>query len=136
MKLFNRFAIAFLVGLLVIGTSSVSLAVAQTPNNVDQVRSKVNEIGTGKDAKVELELRDGTKVKGVIETSSSDSMSVTDEKTGSTRTIDFASVAKIKKPRKGLKTRTWVIIGAAAVAAIIVGKTVLYPVLCDGGAGC
>lgn len=40
----------------------------------------------------------------------------------------------MKKPGGGLSTRTWVIIGAAAAAAVIVGVTVIKPVLCDGGA--
>jgi hypothetical protein len=50
--------------------------------------------------------------------------------------VAYADVKEVKKPGGGLSTRTWVIIGAAAVAAVIVGVTVIKPVVCDGGAGC
>lgn len=101
----------------------------------EKARSFVTNAGTGRDAKVEVELRDKRKFKGYIGSSSANDFTVIDEKTGR-HVVAFDDVEKIKKPRTGLKPRTWVIIGAAAAAAIIVGKTVLYPVLCDGGAGC
>ncbi len=107
---------------------------AQTP---EQARAKVREIGTGRKARVEVRLRDQTKVKGYVSAAdSADSFTVTDPKTGASRTVAYSDVEKVGKPGGGLSTRGWVILGAAATAAVIVGTTVLYPVLCDGGAGC
>jgi len=115
-------------------TTFFATAFAQT--SVDKARETVNAIGTGPKAKVEAKLKNKTKVKGAVQAITADSFTVIDEKTGSSQTVAFADIDSVKKPRTGLKPRTWIIIGAAAAAAVIVGTTVLYPVLCDGGAGC
>lgn len=113
---------------------SVSAKEAQTP---EQARAKVREIGTGRKARVEVRLRDRTKVKGYVSAADGeDAFTVTDSKTGATRTLAYADVERVGKPSGGLSARGWVILGAAATAAVIVSTTVLYPVLCDGGAGC
>ena len=103
----------------------------------EQARAKVRQIGVGSKARVEVKLRDKTKLKGYVSAADSeDSFTVTDPKTGTSRTVAYNEVEKVNKPGGGLSTRGWVILGAAATAAVIVGTTVLYPVLCDGGAGC
>ena len=133
MKRFNSNIFAAIVLLAVLFSSSLF---AQSRIQENEVRSVVAKTGTGEKARVELELNNGTKIKGNIESVSADAFTIAAKDSGSVQTIAFADVRKIKNPRKGLKPRTWIIIGAAAAAAIIVGKTVLYPVLCDGGAGC
>lgn len=47
-----------------------------------------------------------------------------------------ADVTEVRKQKGGFSNLTWGIIAGAAVAAVIVGVTVIKPVLCDGGAGC
>lgn len=136
MRSISRISISILSLVLAAGAWAVPGVSGQTVSDAAEIRSKVAEIGTGRDAKIEVTMRDKTKLKGYVDTVASDSFSVIEEKTGSSQTVDFANVAKVRKPRNGLKPRTWIIIGAAAAAAIIIGKTVLYPVLCDGGAGC
>src|SRR6186713_2975131 len=63
MKFFGRLNIVVLLSLLFIGAGNLRLVSAQTVSKVDEVRSKVREIGTGPDAKVELTLASGTSVK-------------------------------------------------------------------------
>ncbi len=103
---------------------------------VEMMRAAAQKLGVGRGARVEAKLRDNTKVKGYVSAAGEDSFIVTDPKTGATQTVAYADVTQVKKPGGGLSTRTWVIIGAAAAAAVIVGVTVVKPVLCDGGAGC
>jgi hypothetical protein len=83
-----------------------------------------------------VRLQDGTRLKGSVSAAGEDTFTITDSKTGAPRTVAYADVARVKEPGGGLSTRAWLIIGAAAVAAVIVGSEVIYPVLCDGGAGC
>ncbi|MGH9883533.1 MAG: hypothetical protein ACRD6N_19080, partial [Pyrinomonadaceae bacterium] len=73
---------------------------------------------------------------GYISAKENDSFTVTDSKTGASQMLEYTSVASIKKPSRGLSPMTWGIIGGAAAAAVVVGFTVVKPVLCDGGAGC
>ena len=90
----------------------------------------------GPKTRVEVRLQDGTKLKGSISAAGEDTFTIADSKTGTTRTMSYADVTRVKKSGGGLSARSWIIIGAAATAAVIVGVTVLHPVLCDGGAGC
>ncbi len=101
-----------------------------------QARTKVAKLGVGRDARVEVKLQDNTKVKGYVSAASADSFTITDAKTGAAQTLAYADVMQVKKPGGGLSTRSLLIIGAAVTAAVIVGVTVIKPVVCDGGAGC
>ena len=133
MKKFSSAIFALVAMTTVLLSSSV---LAQSSPQESEARAVVAKTGTGERARVELELNNGTKIKGNIESIAADSFTVAAKDTRSIQSIAFADVKKIRNPRNGLKPRTWIIIGAAAAAAIIIGKTVLYPVLCDGGAGC
>ncbi|HYO92679.1 MAG TPA: hypothetical protein VEQ40_13640 [Pyrinomonadaceae bacterium] len=101
----------------------------------EKARIKVQKIGVGPDARVEVKLRDNTKLKGYVSQAGGDNFTVTDSKTGTTQTVSYTDVMQVKKPG-GLSTKMLVAIGAVAVAAVIIAVTVIKPVACDGGAGC
>ena len=130
--------LAILVVVASFGGMDFVNAQTETPSAavVQKVRERVAKLGVGEKARVEVKLRDAGKLKGYISAASEDSFTVTNTKTGASQAVAYAEVAQVKKPGGGLSTRTWVIIGAAAVAAIIIGVTVVKPVVCDGGAGC
>jgi hypothetical protein len=135
--LFTRIFAVMLCGILVSLTSGVRPAVAQsTSNESGQIRATVESIGAGQNARVEIKLKNSTKVKGYVSGAGLDSFTVVNSKTGSTETLAYADVAQVKKSNSGLKARTWIILGGVAVAAVIVGLTVIRPVVCDGGAAC
>ena len=115
---------------------SAGTASAQTLRDAraEKARAFVTKRGTGESARVTVRLRDERRVKGYISRSDEDSFTVVDPKTGATSEVAFADVEQVKKPG-GFPTK-WVVLGGAAAAAIIVGVTVIEPVLCDGGAGC
>ncbi|MEJ7624463.1 MAG: hypothetical protein WKF34_10770 [Pyrinomonadaceae bacterium] len=99
-----------------------------------KARAEVQKLGVGRDARVEVRMRDNTKLKGSINVVGEHSFSITDSKTGASQTVAYADVTQVKRSGSGLSARTWVVIGAAAVAAAIVAVVVLKPALCDGGA--
>lgn len=101
-----------------------------------KARAAVQKLGVGEKARVEVRLRDNTKLKGYVSASGEDSFTVTDAKTGAATTVAYAEAAQVKKQGGGLSPTAWAIIGGAAAAAVVVTKFVIYPVLCDGGAGC
>ena len=96
-----------------------------------KARAKVESLGNN--ARVEVKLRDTTKVKGHISAITPDSFTVTDANTGITNTVVYTHVDEVKKAGGGLSTKGWVIIGAAAVAAVVTW-IIVKPALCDGGA--
>ena len=108
----------------------------QESSATQKAREKVRTMGTGSNAKVEVKLNDGVKLKGYISAATDDSFTLADAKTGSSQDIKYSEVTQVKKSGGGLSSRGWIIIAGAATAAAIVGFTVVKPVLCDGGAGC
>jgi len=109
---------------------------AQAPEAAAETRAAVQRLGAGTKTRVEVRLQDGTRLRGHITAAGEDTFTITDSKTGAPRAVAYADAARVKKSGGGLSARTWVIIGVAAAAAVIVGVTVIQPVLCDGGAGC
>jgi len=99
-----------------------------------EARAKVLRMGVGSKSRVEVKLRDDSQVKGYVSAASDESFTVTDSKTGASRTIAYADVAKVKKSGGGLSTRAKLIIGAAAAAGAVITWIIVKPALCDGGA--
>jgi hypothetical protein len=126
-----------LLGVLMTSTFGLQTVLAQTEKDLqvtEKVKTKVRELGVNDKKRVEVKLKNNTKFKGNINAINSDSFTLSDAKTGTTQTFAYSEVKEVKK--SGISALTWGIIGGVAAAAVIVSVTVLYPVLCDGGAGC
>lgn len=119
-----------------IGYQPVRAQSQDATRSAEETRAAVQKLGAGAQRRVEVKLQDGTKLKGSISAAGEETFTITDAKTGAPRTVAYADVAQVKKPGGGLSPRGWIIIGAAAAAAVIIGVTVVEPILCDGGAGC
>lgn len=96
-------------------------------------RMRILKLGIGERARVEVKLRDDSKLKGYISAAGADTFTVTDTKTGASNVVAYNDVAQVKKPG-GLSTMTKALIGGAVAAGVIVGWQVVKPALCDGGA--
>jgi hypothetical protein len=134
--MFKRTFTVILSGVLLLtafGFQSVGAQSAGDSQAVEKIRTKVQKIGVGGNARVEVRLRDNTQLKGFISDSDQDSFTVVDSKTGSTRTVSYADTSAVKKAGSGLSTKSWIILGAAVVGAAITWVAI-KPVLCDGGA--
>jgi hypothetical protein len=131
-----RKTFALLVSGVILATSFVSQSVqAQTGTNADvaaRARLKVEKMGASSNARVDVKLHDGTKLKGVISAQDQDSFTVTDRKTGASSVVRYAEVSEVKKPGGGLSTKSWIVIGSA-VAGVIVTWMIVKPAFCDGG---
>ena len=99
----------------------------------EKVRAKVQKIGVGGNARVEVKLRNGRILKGYIENADQDGFTVFDKQTGATEKVSYGETTKVSKAGGGLSMKTWIILGAAAAGAIATW-VIVKPVLCDGGA--
>jgi hypothetical protein len=81
----------------------------------EKVRTQIAKMGTGKDARVRLELRDKTKLEGYISEASAESFVVTDS-AGKTTTIAYPQVKKARG--NNLSTGAKIAIGIGIGAAI------------------
>ncbi len=128
---------ATLAAILLVATAFFpSVSRAQSATNLQdtaKTRATVQKIGTGRDAGVEVKLRDKTKLKGYISAVEQDSFTLTDSKTGSAQTLSYAEVDQVKKQHGGLSTRGWLVIAAVA-AGVVITAIAVKPAVCDGGA--
>lgn len=126
-----------LLGTVMISVFGLQTVLGQTTKDLqmlEKVKAKVQDIGINPKKRVEVKLKNDSKFKGHITATTSDSFTVTDSKTGTTQTFAYSDVREVKKA--GISALTWGIIAGVGVAAVIISVTVIYPVLCDGGAGC
>lgn len=97
---------------------------AQANNNTadaDKIRANVTKRGTGEKSRVNVKMRNGTKMKGFISQAGEDSFTLTDSKTKQTSTLAYTDVARVKK--QGMST------GAKILIAVGVGVAVTAVVL-------
>jgi hypothetical protein len=136
--MFRKALATVVMEMILVSVSGFPSVLAQTEKNqaAEKALATVQKLGLGRDARVEVRLRDNTKLKGYISASDDDSFTVTNLKTGATQDVAYSETLDVKKSGGGLSKLTWGIIGGAAAAAVIVGLTVIKPVVCDGGAGC
>lgn len=88
---------------------------------VEKIKKKVAKMGTGEKAKAKIKLRSGEKLKGYISSAGENDFTITDKKTGQTKTLAYTDVDEIKKPglSKGTKIAIVVVVAAVATAAIL-----------------
>ena len=79
-------------------TAFVSAAATRNQNPTDvQVKQTIKDLGEGYQSRVNVELKDGTKIEGYLSTVADDYFAVTSPKTGKTIKIAYGDVAKVNK---------------------------------------
>jgi hypothetical protein len=123
-----------MVLLTALGFQRVGAQVTDIDQASEKIRTKIQKIGVGGNARVEVKLRDNSQLKGHISDAGLDSYTLIDSKTGSSKTISYADTSTVKKAGGGgVSGKTWLILGAAVVGAIVTW-VIVKPALCDGGA--
>lgn len=97
----NKRLISFLVSTALVLVSCVVTCGASSREEKEakltaEVKSGINKLGTGPAARVELKLRDKTKIKGYIQDIAEDNFVVVDDRTGATTTIAYPQVKQVK----------------------------------------
>lgn len=99
--------------------------VAADPNAVkearlaEKVRVGIARLGIGTDARVEVKLKDKTKLKGYISEASADSFVVINAHTGTPITVSYPQVKQVKGHNLSSNARLAIGLGAAAALIVI-----------------
>ena len=112
-----------LVALLLQAAAAPALAKSaaeKEANRADSFRAKLDKLGTGRDARVKLELRDKTKLEGFVKEAGADTFAVTDA-AGKTTTVGYGQVRKAQGHNlsTGAKIAIGVGIGVAVTLIIL-----------------
>lgn len=108
-------------------------AKAQTSDDSEKIRAKLQTLATSKDSQVEVKFRDRTKIKGHLESVDSLSFKLRDPKDGMSQSIAYSEVDSVSKAGSGISTKTWLILGGVAAGAVTTWL-IVKPAVCDGGA--
>lgn len=108
---------------LIVTLGTVSLVSAKPKGDkqrelTEKVKAGILSLGVGPETKVEVTLRDKTRLSGFISEANEESFVVSDSKSGATTTVAYPQVAKVKGNNWSTKktiTVTAVIVGALAI---------------------
>jgi hypothetical protein len=86
-----------------------------------KVKTGIEKLGVGREVRVEIKLRDKTKLRGYISEASENGFVVTDLKTGASNTVAYATVSQVKgnNLNTGAKIAIGIGIGAGIVLLIL-----------------
>lgn len=82
-----------------------------------KVKSAISKLGKGKEARIEVRLKDKTKVKGYVSEINETSFVVVDEKTGAATEIPYPNAGQVRG--NNLSTGAKVAIGLGILAAVL-----------------
>ena len=104
-KKYLTFALTFLV----LNLSLSSVAFAETKEEkaakfTEKVKVNVTKLGIGPDARVEVKLKDGKKLKGYISQINDESFTVVEDKTGNITEVPYPNAKQVKGRSKDLST--------------------------------
>jgi hypothetical protein len=88
-----------------------------------KVKLGIEKLGSGSDTRVEVKLRDKTRLKGYISEISENEFVITDLKTGASNKVAYADVKQVKG--NNLSTGAKIAIGVSVAAGLIVLITIL-----------
>ena len=96
----------------------------------EKVKAGISKLGVGKEALVEVKLRDKTKLAGYISAVEEDSFVVSDAKTGDATTISYSNVTQVKG--HNLSTGAKIAIGIGIGVGIVLIVLAIYLNCCTG----
>ena len=119
--MFRKFTSLALIGLL-FNLAAVNFAYADSKAEknarlAEKVKIGVAKLGTGRDAKVAVKLKDGTKLEGYVGEANENDFTVIDEKTGAATEIPYPNAKQITG--NNLSTGAKVAIGLGILAGVL-----------------
>ena len=122
--MFKKVLSLVLVGFL-LNVTGVSFAYAGSKEEketrfAEKVKEGIGKLGTGAAARVEVKLRDKTKLKGYVGEAGEDSFVIVDEKTGATSTVTYSQVKQVKGHNLSKGAEIAIGVGVILIPIIIV----------------
>jgi small nuclear ribonucleoprotein (snRNP)-like protein len=121
-KLISMLLIGLVMNLAVVTTFAETKAEKEV-KFAEKVKANVTKLGVGKNAKVQVKLKDGTKLKGYVSQINESSFAVIDHKTGEATEVPYRNAKQVKGNNWSTGVTIAVVIVIVLVIAAIVGAT-------------
>ncbi len=114
--------LTLILTVLVINLSLSASAFAETKGEkeakfADKIKTNITKLGKGTDARVEVKLRDNTKLKGYVSQINENNFLIVDEKTGASSEVPYSHAKQVKG--NNLSTGVKIAIGVGVFLAVI-----------------
>jgi len=121
----NKKIITLAIMVLVLNLSLIGAASAQTNEQKEtkhsqKVRLGLAKLGTGSNARVEVKLKDGTKLKGYVSEATTDRFVVIDEQ-GVANEVPYAKAKQVKGNNLSTGAKIAIVVGIIVVVGIVLG---------------
>ena len=124
-----------LSGLLinVLGVSSYARSQDEQARNIEKVKENVRKLGLGEEARVEVKLHDGRKLKGYIQEAGEDNFTVKDSK-GMPTTVAYSQVKQLQGRNRSTAAKVGINLAkGVGVVAAVAGIALLLGVIIAKG---
>lgn len=125
-KLQSLIALSLLFSLVCYTSAVASPAQEDDAKSKAKVKYALIEIGTGLNARVEIKLRDKTKLKGYVSELDDDHFTLVQDKTGASTRIAYQQVQKVKGQRRLNKDRILAVVILGGLLAVIGGQVIAH----------
>lgn len=127
--------LTFIITILVINLAVGTAAFAETKEEkeakfAEKVKVNITKFGTGKDARVQVKLKDGTKLKGFVSKINAESFTVSNEVTGTETEVPYPKAKQVKGNNLSTGDKIWIAVGVTAVALIVALSIIFQPQRC------
>ena len=86
----------------------------------EKVKEGIGRLGTGPEARVEVKMRDGKKLKGYISEAGENSFVIVEAKSGAASTVPYPQVKQVKGNNLSSGAKIAIVVGAFAAVIIFV----------------
>lgn len=127
--MFRKYLGALLVALVLNLCLSVSVQARggdpKTAKGAEKVKANIARLGVGSDSRIEVQLRDKTRLKGYVSQITENGFSVVDDRSGQETEIPYAQARQIKGNNLSTGVKVAITVGiilAIAAIAVLVGS--------------
>ncbi len=127
--------LTLVVMVLVINLALGSTAFAGTKEEREaefaaKVKASIAKLGAGKEARVRVKLKDGTKLKGFISRIDENGFAVSNETTGVETEVSYSNAKQVKGNNLTTGDKIWIAVGLTAVVLIVAILISIKPQRC------
>jgi preprotein translocase subunit SecF len=117
-KVLSLVLVGFLLNVIGVSVAYAGSKEEKETRFAEQVKEGIRKLGTGAEARIEVKLRDKTKLKGYVSEAGEDSFVIVDERTGATSTVTYPQVKQVHG--KNLSTAAKIAIGVGVILLPII----------------
>lgn len=119
-KVLSLVLVGFLLNVTGVSAAHAGSKEGKETRFAEKVKEGISKLGTGAEARIEVKLRDKTKLKGYVGEAGEDSFLIVDEKTGATSTVTYSQVKQVKGHNLSKGAEIAIGVGVILIPIIIV----------------